>query len=155
MTYTNYAPAVTQTQGYAPRMQSYTPAPATAQKYTPVLNQVSGQSRTVTLPKALTEAQIVFTIVNSEINKFKRQGQNSDAKAIKLAYQQYYAGWSKQQLLQAAYALVEIYDQHTKQWRLIANEQELRSTSRCNSPRDTTTSRIDVLLHSYVRWIFR
>ena len=118
MTYTTYAPAVTQTQGYAPRMQSYTPAPA---------GQVSGQSRTATLPKALTEAQIVFTIVNSEINKFKRQGQNSDAKAIKLAYQQHYAGWSKQQLLQAAYALVEIYDQHTKQWRLIANEQELLS----------------------------
>lgn len=127
MTYTTYAPAVTQVQSYAPRMQNYTPATVSAQKYTPVLNQVSGQIRTVTLPKALTEAQIVFTIVNSEINKFKRQGQNSDAKAIKLAYQQHYAGWSKQQLLQAAYALVEIYDQSTGQWRLIANEQELRS----------------------------
>ena len=118
MTYTTYAPAVTQTQDYAPRMQSYTPVSA---------GQVFGQSRTATLPKALTEAQIVFTIVNSEINKFKRQGQNYDTKAIKLTYQQYYAGWSKQQLLQAAYALVEIYDQHTKQWRLIADEQELRS----------------------------
>lgn len=127
MTYTNYAPAVTQVQGYAPRMQSYTPAPAPAQKYTPVLSQVSGQSKTVTPPKALTEAQIVFTIVNSEIHKFKRQGQNIDAKAIKQAYQQYYAGWTRQEILQAAYALVEIYDQHTKQWRLIANEQELRS----------------------------
>ncbi|MDJ0589309.1 MAG: hypothetical protein QNJ72_04830 [Pleurocapsa sp. MO_226.B13] len=127
MTYTNYAPAVTQVQGYAPRMQSYTPASARAQKYMPVLSQVSGQSRTVTPPKALTEAQIVFTIINSEIGKFKRQGQNTDVKAIKLAYQQHYAGWTRQQILQAAYALVEIYDQHTKQWRLIANEQELRS----------------------------
>ena len=124
MTYT-YAPAATQVQGYAPTMQSYAPVPA--QKYTPVLNRVSNQTQTVALPKALTEAQIVFTIVNSEISKFKRQGQNTDAKAIKLAYQQYYAGWTRQQILQAAFSLVEIYDQHTKQWRLIANEQELRS----------------------------
>ena len=116
MTYTTYAPAATQVQGYAPTMQSYTP----------VLSRVPNKTQTA-LPKALTEAQIVFTIVNSEISKFKRQGQNTDAKAIKLAYQQYYAGWSKQQILQAAFALVEIYDQHTKQWRLIANEQELRS----------------------------
>ena len=117
MTYTTYAPAVTQVQGYAPTMQSYTP----------VLSRVPNKTQAVALPKALTEAQIVFTIVNSEISKFKRQGQNTDAKAIKLAYQQYYAGWAKQQILQAAFALVEIYDQHTKQWRLIANEQELRS----------------------------
>ena len=117
MTYTTYAPAATQVQGYAPTMQSYTP----------VLSRVSNQTQTVALPKALTEAQIVFTIVNSEISKFKRQGQNTDAKAIKLAYQQYYAGWTRQQILQAAFSLVEIYDQHTKQWRLIANEQELRS----------------------------
>ena len=117
MTYTTYAPAVTQVQGYAPTMQSYTP----------VLSRVPNKTQAVALPKALTEAQIVFTIVNSEISKFKRQGQNTDAKAIKLAYQQYYAGWTRQQLLQAAYALVEIYDQHTKQWRLIANEHELRS----------------------------
>ena len=117
MTYTTYAPAVTQVQGYAPTMQSYTP----------VLSRVSNQTQTVALPKALTEAQIVFTIVNSEISKFKRQGQNTDAKAIKQAYQQYYAGWTRQQILQAAFSLVEIYDQHTKQWRLIANEQELRS----------------------------
>ena len=127
MTYTTYAPAVTLVQGYAPTMQSYTPTPVPAQKYTPVLRQVPNQTQAVALPKPLTEAQIVFTIVNSEISKFKRQGQNIEAKAIKLTYQQYYAGWSKQQLLQAAYALVEIYDQHTKQWRLIANEQELRS----------------------------
>ena len=120
MTYTTYAPAVIQAQSYAP-----TPVPA--QKYTPVLGQVSNQTQTVALPKALTEAQIVFTIINSEIAKFKRQGQNADAKAIKLAYQQYYIGWTRQQILQAAFALVEIYDQHTKQWRLIANEQELRS----------------------------
>ena len=60
----------------------------------------------------MTEAQIVFTIINSEIAKFKRQGQNVDAKAVKLAYQQYYAGWTKQQILQAAFALVEIYDQN-------------------------------------------
>ncbi len=126
MTYTTYAPAVTQTQGYAPTVQSYTPAPVPAQKYTPVLNRVPNKTQTA-LPKALTEAQIVFTIVNSEISKFKRQGQNTDAKAIKLAYQQYYAGWTRQQILQAAFALVEIYDQHTKQWRLIANEQELRN----------------------------
>ena len=126
MTYT-YAPAVTQVQSYAPTMQSYTPATVPAQKYTPVLSQVPNQTQTVALPKALTEAQIVFTIVNSEISKFKRQGQNADAKAIKLAYQQYYAGWSRQQLIQAAFALVEIYDQSTGQWRLIANEQELRS----------------------------
>ena len=117
MTYTTYAPAATQVQGYAPTMQSYTP----------VLSRVSNQTQTVALPKALTEAQIVFTIVNSEISKFKRQGQNTDAKAIKQAYQQYYAGWTRQQILQAAFSLVEIYDQHTKQWRLIANEQELRS----------------------------
>ena len=117
MTYTTYAPAVTQVQGYAPTMQSYTP----------VLSRVPNKTQAVALPKALTEAQIVFTIVNSEISKFKRQGQNTDAKAIKQAYQQYYAGWTRQQLLQAAYALVEIYDQHTKQWRLIGNEQELRS----------------------------
>ena len=126
MTYT-YAPAVTQVQGYAPTVQSYTPTPVPAQKYTPVLSRVSNKTQAVALPKALTEAQIVFTIVNSEISKFKRQGQNTDAKAIKLAYQQYYAGWTRQQILQAAFALVEIYDQHTKQWRLIANEQELRS----------------------------
>ena len=117
MTYTTYAPAATQVQGYAPTMQSYTP----------VLSRVPNKTQAVALPKALTEAQIVFTIVNSEISKFKRQGQNTDAKAIKLAYQQYYAGWTREQILQAAYALVEIYDQHTKQWRLIANEQELRS----------------------------
>ena len=117
MTYTAYAPATTQIQSYVPKMQSYTP----------VLSLVSNQTQTLALPKALTEAQIVFTIINSEIAKFKRQGQNPDAKAIKLAYQQYYAGWSKQQILQAAFALVEIYDQHTGQWRLIANEQELRS----------------------------
>ena len=117
MTYTTYAPAPTKVQGYAPTMQSYTP----------VLSRVSNQTQTVALPKALTEAQIVFTIVNSEISKFKRQGQNTDAKAIKQAYQQYYAGWTRQQILQAAFSLVEIYDQHTKQWRLIANEQELRS----------------------------
>ncbi|MFM2314211.1 MAG: hypothetical protein ACRC1Z_26975 [Waterburya sp.] len=119
MTYTTYAPAVTQVQGYAPTIQSYTP--------TPVLRQVPNQTQAVALPKALTEAQIVFTIVNSEISKLKRQGQNTDAKAIKLAYQQYYASWTRQQLLQAAFALVEVYDQHTGQWRLIANEQELRS----------------------------
>lgn len=117
MTYTTYAPAATQVQSYAPTMQSYTP----------VLSRVPNKTQAVALPKALTEAQIVFTIVNSEISKFKRQGQNTDAKAIKLAYQQYYAGWTREQILQAAYALVEIYDQHTKQWRLIANEQELRS----------------------------
>ena len=117
MTYTTYAPAVTQIQGYAPKMQSNRPA----------LRQVHNQTQTLALPKPLTEAQIVFTIVNSEISKFKRQGQNADAKAIKLAYQQYYAGWSRQQLIQAAFALVEIYDQSTGQWRLIANEQELRS----------------------------
>ena len=117
MTYTAYAPATTQIQSYVPKMQSYTP----------VLSLVSNQTQTLALPKALTEAQIVFTIINSEIAKFKRQGQNPDAKAIKLAYQQYYAGWSKQQILEAAFALVEIYDQHTGQWRLIANEQELRS----------------------------
>ena len=58
MTYTNYAPAVTQVQGYAPRMQSYTPAPASTQKYTPLLSQVSGQSKTVTPPKALTLKQL-------------------------------------------------------------------------------------------------
>ena len=127
MTYTAYAPATTQIQSYVPKMQSYTPAPVPAQKYTPVLSLVRNQTQTLALPKALTEAQIVFTIINSEIAKFKRQGQNPDAKAIKLAYQQYYAGWSKQQILQAAFALVEIYDQHTGQWRLIANEQELRS----------------------------
>ena len=126
MTYT-YAPAATQVQGYAPTMQSYTPAPVPAKKYTPVLSRVSNQTQAIALPKALTEAQIVFTIVNSEISKFKRQGQNTDAKAIKLAYQQYYAGWTRQQILQAAFSLVEIYDQHTKQWRLIASEQELRS----------------------------
>ena len=127
MTYTTYAPANTQAQAYAPRTSGYTPAPVPAQKYTPVLGRVSNQTQTVALPKPLTEAQIVFTIINSEIAKFKRQGQNVDAKAIKLAYQQYYAGWTRQQILQAAFALVEIYDQQTVQWRLIANEQELRS----------------------------
>ena len=127
MTYTTYAPANTQARGYAPRTSGYTPARVSAQKYTPVLSRVSNQTQTVALPKPLTEAQIVFTIINSEIAKFKRQGQNVDAKAVKLAYQQYYAGWTRQQILQAAFALVEIYDQQTVQWRLIANEQELRS----------------------------
>ena len=127
MTYTTYAPANTQVQGYAPRTSGYTPAPVPAQKYTPALGRVPNQTQTVAPPKPLTEAQIVFTIINSEIAKFKRQGQNVDAKAIKLAYQQYYAGWTRQQILQAAFALVEIYDQQTVQWRLIANEQELRS----------------------------
>lgn len=126
MTYTTYAPAVIQAQGYAPRTSGYTPA-LPAQKYTPALGRVPSQTQTVALPKPLTEAQIVFTIINSEIAKFKRQGQNVDAKAVKLAYQQYYAGWTRQQILQAAFALVEIYDQQTVQWRLIANEQELRS----------------------------
>ena len=125
MTYTSYAPAATQVRGYAPTIQSYSPVPV--QKYTPVPSQVSNQTQAVALPKALTEAQIVFTIINSEIAKFKRQGQNTDAKAIKLAYQQYYAGWTRQQLIQAAFALVEIYDQSTAQWRSIANEQELRN----------------------------
>jgi len=127
MTYTTYAPANTQVQTYAPRTSGYTPAAVPAQKYTPALGRVPNQTQTVALPKPLTEAQIVFTIINSEIAKFKRQGQNVDAKAIKLAYQQYYAGWTRQQILQAAFALVEIYDQQTVQWRLIANEQELRS----------------------------
>ncbi|NJL51031.1 MAG: DUF1738 domain-containing protein [Hydrococcus sp. SU_1_0] len=125
--YTTYAPAATQIQGYASSTQGYTPVPVLAQKSTPMLNQVSKQTRIVEPPKALTEAQIVFTIINSEISKFKRQGQNVEAKAIKLAYQQYYAGWNKQQILQAAFALVEMYDQHTGQWRLIVNEQELRN----------------------------
>lgn len=127
MTYTTYAPAVTQVQGYASSTHGYTPVPVLAQKSTPMLNQVSKQTRIVEPPKALTEAQIVFTIINSEISKFKRQGQNVEAKAIKLAYQQYYAGWNKQQILQAAFALVEMYDQHNGRWRLIVNEQELRS----------------------------
>jgi len=127
MTYTTYAPANTQVQGYALRTSGYTPAPVPAQKYTPALGRVTNQAQTVALPKPLTEAQIVFTIINSEIAKFKRQGQNVDARAIKLAYQQYYAGWTRQQILQAAFALVEIYEQQTVQWRLIANEQELRS----------------------------
>ncbi|MEO1672998.1 MAG: hypothetical protein AAFR77_19840, partial [Cyanobacteria bacterium J06631_2] len=111
MTYTTYAPANTQVQGYALRTSGYTPAPVPAQKYTPALGRVTNQAQTVALPKPLTEAQIVFTIINSEIAKFKRQGQNVDARAVKLAYQQYYAGWTRQQILQAAFALVEIYDQ--------------------------------------------
>ena len=114
MTYTAYAPAV---QNYAPALPT--------QKYAPVLNRVSSRTRTAQ-PKPLTEAQIVFTIVNSEIGKFKRLGQNNDPKATKLAYQQHYTGWTREQLLKAAFALVEVYDQRTKQWRLIANEQELR-----------------------------
>jgi anaerobic ribonucleoside-triphosphate reductase len=106
MTYTAYAPV--QTQGYAPTAQNYVPVPVQS------------------VPKPLTEAQIVFTIVNSEIAKFKRQGQDVDARATKAAYQQHYTGWNQQQLIQAALNLVQVYDQTTKQWRLILNEQELR-----------------------------
>lgn len=108
MTYTTYAPV--QTQAYAPvqSVASY------------VLEQVKE-------PKPLTIEQLVFTIINSEIDKFKRAGQNVDAKSTRLTYQQYYTGWNREQIIQAAFNLVEIYDHQTRQWRLVQNEQELRS----------------------------
>lgn len=107
----NYAPALAQSQAYAPTQnQAYAP--------TQTNNRVQA--------KPLSEAQIVFTIINSELDKFRREGNQVDAKATRIAYQQHYTGWTRQQLMQAAFNLVQIYDQNTKQWRLIQNEQELQ-----------------------------
>ena len=75
----------------------------------------------------MTPAQIVFTIVNSELAKFRRAGQTVDAKATREAYQKHYTGWTPEQLMQAAFNLVQIYDQTIKQWRLVQNEQELKT----------------------------
>ncbi len=109
---------------------TYQFAPVQTQAYAPVLNQASyvpNAPAALAQPKPLNEKQIVFTIVNSELAKFKRAGQQVDAKAIKALYQQHYTGWSCSQLMLAALNLVQIYDQNTKQWRLVANEAELKS----------------------------
>ena len=113
MTYATYAPV----QSVPMQAQAYAPAPVTT---VPIQAQVKQ-------PKPLTPAQIVFTIINSELAKFRRAGQTVDAKATREAYQQYYTGWTPEQLMQAAFNLVQVYDQTTKQWRLIQNEQELKT----------------------------
>ena len=123
----SYAP--TQVQAYTPvqNVPNYAPigtqayAPSQTQAYTPVQNVPVRQ------PKPLSVAQIVFTIVNSEIAKYKRAGQNVDAQALRQSYQAHYTGWTYQQLMQAAFNLVETYDHNTRQWRLIRDEQELRT----------------------------
>ena len=95
--------------------------------YAPAPVQTVPMQAQVKQPKPLTPAQIVFTIVNSELAKFRRAGQTVDAKATKEAYQQHYTGWTPEQLIQAAFNLVQVYDQNTKQWRLVQNEQELKA----------------------------
>ena len=115
MTYATYAPAPVQTVPM--QAQAYAPAPVAT---VPIQAQVKQ-------PKPLTPAQIVFTIVNSELAKFRRAGQTVDAKATRQAYQQHYTGWTSEQLMQAAFNLVQVYDQTTKQWRLVQNEQELKA----------------------------
>lgn len=123
----NYAPigtqayAPSQTQAHVPVQNVPSYAPTQVQAYTPV------QSVPVRQPKPLSVAQIVFTIVNSEIAKYKRAGQNVDVQALRQSYQAHYTGWNYQQLMQAAFSLVEIYDHNTRQWRLIRDEQELRT----------------------------
>ena len=102
---------------------SYAPALNQVQAYAPVQSVAAAQPKQV---KPLDEKQIVFTIVNSELAKFKREGKQVDAKATRIAYQQHYTGWSREQLMQAAFHLVQVYDQNTKSWRLVQNEQELR-----------------------------
>ena len=140
MNYNTYAPApVQQTQGYAPapvqQTQGYAPQPVPqTQGYAPApVQQVQGYAPQpvpqvqAQVPKPLTETQIVFTIINSEVAKFKRLGHSIDPKATRETYQKHYTGWTQQQLMQAALSLVEIYDQYAKVWRLAQNEQEVRS----------------------------
>ena len=115
MTYTTaYAPVQTQAQAYAPVI-NYAPVQAA-----PVAKPVVKQ------PKPLTIEQIVFTIVNSEIARMKREKLAFDAKSVRLVYQQHYANWTREQLMQAAFHLVLIHDKTINQWRLVANEAELR-----------------------------
>jgi hypothetical protein len=103
---------------------AYTPALVQTQAYVPVQPVIPTQYQQT---KPLTPEQIVFTIVNSELAKFKRAGQTVDAKTTRITYQQHYTGWTRDQLLQAAFTLVQIYDQNSQQWRLVQNEQELRA----------------------------
>jgi hypothetical protein len=76
--------------------------------------------------KELTDEQLVFTIINSEIARFKREKVNVDAKIVRGSYQAFYAGWTQPQLMQAAMNVVQIYDQTTKNWRLVTSEAEIR-----------------------------
>jgi hypothetical protein len=76
--------------------------------------------------KELTDEQLVFTIINSEIGRFKREKVNVDAKTVRESYQAFYAGWTQPQLMQAAMNVVQIYDQTTKIWRLVTSEAEIR-----------------------------
>lgn len=75
--------------------------------------------------KELTCEQLVFTIINSEIARFKREKLNVDAKTVRESYQAFYAGWTQLQLMQAAMNVVQIYDKTTKTWRLVTNEAEI------------------------------
>jgi hypothetical protein len=102
-------------------------APVQTQAYAPVQSVASYVPEQVKQLKPWTIEQLVFTIINSEIDKFKRAGQIVDAKATRDTYQQYYTGWNREQIMQAAFNLVEIYDHQTRQWRLVQNEQELRT----------------------------
>ncbi|NJK58187.1 MAG: hypothetical protein HC939_20495 [Pleurocapsa sp. SU_5_0] len=101
--------------------------------YTPVLKtqaQTFAPAQVVQLQikqvKELTCEQLVFTIINSEIARFKREKVNVDAKTIRESYQAFYAGWTQPQLMQAAMNVVLIFDKTTKIWRLVANEAEIR-----------------------------
>jgi hypothetical protein len=75
---------------------------------------------------SLTCEQLVFTIINSEIARFKREKVNVDAKTVRESYQAFYAGWTQPQLMQAAMNVVQIYDQTTKIWRLVTSEAEIK-----------------------------
>ncbi|MEY2831102.1 MAG: hypothetical protein RLZZ574_360 [Cyanobacteriota bacterium] len=76
--------------------------------------------------KKLTCEQLVFTIINSEIARFKREKVNVNAKTVRESYQAFYAGWTQPQLMQAAMNVVQIYDKTTKIWRLVTSEAEIK-----------------------------
>ncbi|MEL6439104.1 MAG: hypothetical protein AAFQ80_07620 [Cyanobacteria bacterium J06621_8] len=128
-----------QNQTYVPNLnvanqaQGETPSPAPVM----VQPQVNHAQASMLVPqsygaqqvqqlKPLTPAQIVFAITNSEIEKYRRFGNNVDAKQTIASYQQHYTGWTTDQLLQAAFQVVEIYDQSIQQWRLVRSYEELR-----------------------------
>jgi hypothetical protein len=99
--------------------------------YTPVLKSqaqtfVPAQFVQLKQVKELTCEQLVFTIINSEIARFKRDKVNVDAKTVRESYQAFYAGWTQPQLMQAAMNVVQIYDQTTKIWRLVTSKAEIK-----------------------------
>ena len=83
--------------------------------------------------KELTCEQLVFTIINSEIARFKREKVNVDAKTVRESYQAFYAGWTQPQLMQAAMNVVQIYDKTTKIWRLVIDNKNPLAVIMCEN----------------------